>query len=63
MHTDIITTISHNAVFYSQTNPNLLSLIGGEHLLYVLKVKNLESSEVINVIPDGAIDIILDTGE
>lgn len=41
------------------TNPNLLSLIGGKHLLYVLEVKNLESSQVINVIPDGAIDHIL----
>lgn len=44
---------------YWLTNPNLLSLIGGEHLLYVLEVKNLESFEVINLIPDGAIDIIL----
>ena len=40
-------------------NPNLLSLIGGKHLLDVLEVKNLESSQVIDVIPDGAVDHIL----
>lgn len=53
---------SHKTTSHFQTNPNLLSLICWKHLLYVFQVEDLESSQIINVAPDGAIDHVLKTG-
>lgn len=53
---------SHKTTSHFQTNSNLLSLICWKHLLYVFQVEDLESSQIINVAPDGAIDHVLKTG-